>query len=56
MLVVKAKLEACESGIAVFEEEFLSYIVDEQTDRTVGDVLVPRIQAADGHARGLLGQ
>lgn len=43
-LVVKAKLEAVESGISVFEEEFLAFIVDPQTDATVGDVLIPRIQ------------
>jgi hypothetical protein len=54
LLVVKAKLEAIGSGIAIFEEEFLSYIVDEATDTTVGTVLVPRIRAADGHARALL--
>ena len=44
-LVVKAKLEAVESGIAVFEEEFLAFIVDPQSGRTVGEVVVPRIQA-----------
>jgi len=43
-LVVKAKIEAVESGISVFEEEFLAHIVDPATDRTVGHVLVPRIQ------------
>jgi len=42
-LVVKAKLEAVESGISIFEEEFLAFIVDPATDRTVGDTLVPRI-------------
>jgi len=46
-LVVKAKLEAVEAGISVFEEEFLAFIVDPKTDRTVGDVLVPRLQAGD---------
>lgn len=43
-LVVKAKLEAVESGISVFEEEFMAFIVDPATDRTIGDVLLPRIQ------------
>lgn len=43
-LVIKAKLEAVESGISVFEEEFLAFIVDPATDKTVGDVLLPRIQ------------
>ena len=45
ILVIKAKLEAVDSGIAVFEEEFLANIVDERSDRTVGQFLVPRIQA-----------
>lgn len=44
-LVVKAKLEAVEAGISIFEEEFLAFIVDPRTDRTVGDVLVPMIQS-----------
>lgn len=44
MLVVKAKLEAVEAGVAVFEEEFLSFIVTE-SGRTVGEVLLPRLQA-----------
>jgi hypothetical protein len=36
-------LEAVESGISIIEEEFLAFIVDPATDRTVGEVLVPRI-------------
>lgn len=43
-LVVKAKLEAVESGISIFEEEFLAFIVDPASNKTVGQVLVPRIQ------------
>lgn len=54
LLVVKAKLEAVESGISIFEEEFMAHIVDESTGRTVGEVLIPRIQQAGGKARGLL--
>lgn len=50
-LVVRAKIEAVEAGIAVFEEEFLAFIVDEKTDKTVGAMLLPRL---DGGARGLL--
>ena len=34
-LVVRAKLEAVESGLAIFDEEFLSYIVT-ASGRTVG--------------------
>lgn len=44
-LVIKAKLEAVEAGISVFEEEFMAFIVDPMSDRTIGDVLLPRIQA-----------
>jgi hypothetical protein len=42
-LVVKAKLEAVESGISIFEEEFLAFIVDPTSNSTVGQVLVPRL-------------
>jgi hypothetical protein len=45
ILVIKAKLEAVDSGISVFEEEFLAHIVDPASSRTVGELLVPRIQA-----------
>jgi hypothetical protein len=45
-LVVKAKIEAVESGIAVFEREFLGFIVMPDGD-TIGDVLVPRIEAGE---------
>ena len=45
LLVVRAKIEAVETGISIFEEEFLAFIVM-SNDRTVGDILVPRI--ADG--------
>ena len=43
-LVVKAKIEAVEAGIAVFEEEFLSFIVT-ANGQTVGEVLLPRLAA-----------
>jgi hypothetical protein len=46
-LVVRAKLEAVESGMAVFEQEFLAFVVTPWSDRTVGDILVPRLQAGD---------
>ena len=42
-LVIKAKLEAVDAGIAVYEQEFLAFIVDRNTDLTVGDILVPRL-------------
>lgn len=44
-LVIKAKLEAVESGIAVFEDEFLANIVM-PNGRTVGDETRPMIAQA----------
>lgn len=44
-LVVKAKLEAVESGIFTFEEEFLAHTVL-PSGRTVADDLLPRIATA----------
>lgn len=46
-LVVKAKIEAVQAGISIFEEEFLSFIVT-ASGKTVGEVLLPRIAAAKG--------
>lgn len=43
-LVIRAKLEAVEAGISIFEQEFLSFIVT-SNDLTVGDILVPMIQS-----------
>lgn len=44
-LVIKAKLEAIESNISTFEEEFLAHIVLPD-DRTVGDVILPLVAEA----------
>jgi hypothetical protein len=44
-LVVKAKLEAVESGIATFEEEFLAYIVL-PNNQTVNEYIKPQIEQA----------
>ncbi len=54
-LVVKAKLEAVDCGISVFEEEFLAHIVLPNGD-TVGKQAVPMIQQAyaDGKMPKLL--
>lgn len=41
-LCIKAKLEAVESGITTFEEEFLSHIVMPD-GRTIGQVIVPQV-------------
>lgn len=43
-LVIKAKLEAVDVGIAVYEEEFLAFVVM-PSGSTVGEVLVPQIEA-----------
>jgi hypothetical protein len=43
-LVVRAKLEAVEAGIAVFEEEFMAFIVIPGRNQTVGEILLPRIE------------
>lgn len=44
-LVIKAKLEAVESGITVFEEEFLAHIVL-PNGGTVGEWMVPQVARA----------
>ena len=41
-LVIRAKLEAVEAGISIFEQEFLAWVVMAD-DTTIGDILVPRI-------------
>lgn len=42
LLVVRAKVEAVESGISIFEEEFLAFIVM-ANERTIGEILVPQL-------------
>lgn len=44
-LVVKAKLEAVESGITTFEDEFLAHIVLPD-GKTIGDWMRPQLAAA----------
>jgi hypothetical protein len=44
-LVIKAKLEACEAGIADFDEEFMAHIVLPDGS-TVGDFMLPQIEYA----------
>ena len=44
-LIVKAKLEATETGITSFEEEFLAHIVLPDNS-TVGEYLLPQIEDA----------
>lgn len=50
-LVVKAKLEAVESGISEFEEEFLAHIVL-PNGRTAGDFMLPQI--AEIYSKGTM--
>jgi hypothetical protein len=56
LLSVKAKLEAVESGISVFEDEFLAHIVM-PNGHTVGETALPAIEQAyaSGKPVGLLG-
>src|SRR5262249_34393493 len=44
-LVIKAKLEAVESGIATFEEEFLAYVIMPD-GMTVGEHVLPKVESA----------
>lgn len=49
LLVIKAKLEAVESGIETFEESFLSHIMvrDEHGDNTtIGKIMIPQIETS----------
>lgn len=43
LLAIKAKLEAVETGISEFDHEFLAFIVDPATGRTIGEAIVPRL-------------
>ncbi len=54
-LVIKAKLEAVEAGITVFEEEFLAHMVL-PNGKTVGAAVIPEIETAykTGKVKGFL--
>ena len=52
-LVIKAKLEAVEAGIGVFESEFLAHIVVPGTGQTFGEWAIPRIAQAYDHGAPL---
>ncbi len=54
VLVIKAKLEAVESGISTLEAEFLANIVTE-SGRTIGEVVLPRLSEACASGRLLPG-
>lgn len=51
-LVIKAKLEAVEAGISVFEEEFLAHILMPD-GQTVGQHVLPRVTEAYGSGKSL---
>ncbi len=44
-LVIRAKVEAVEAELSIFEEEFLAFIVIPGKNQTIGEIMVPRIQA-----------
>lgn len=46
LLVIKAKLEAVASGIAIFDNEFLAHIVLPGTGQTVGEWAAPQLARA----------
>lgn len=50
LLAIKAKLEAVEVGISEFESEFLAFVVDPRSGKTVGEELRPII---DERYRGI---
>jgi hypothetical protein len=52
-LVIKAKLEAIESGIATFEDEFLAYTMLPNGE-TVGSWLAPQMEAAYDPDKGVM--
>ena len=45
LLVIKAKLEAVESGISIFEEEFMANIML-PNGQTVGEYVLPQVETA----------
>ncbi len=53
LLVVKAKLEAVESKVSTFEQEFLPYIVMPD-GRTIADIALPQIARAYATGAGTL--
>lgn len=42
LLTVKAKLEAVETGISTFEEEFMAHIVT-ASGQTIGEMIIPKL-------------
>ncbi len=53
-MVIKAKLEAVQSGITTFEEEFLAHLVLESGE-TVAQQMIPKLPAPASNIRQLTG-
>jgi hypothetical protein len=54
-LVIRAKLEAVEAGIAIFDQEFLAFIMG-RDGMTVGDLILPQLTThGEWPGRALLG-
>lgn len=49
-LVIKAKLESVESGISVFEEEFLAHIIL-PNGQTIGEFIIPQMESIYEHGK-----
>jgi DNA repair photolyase len=49
-LCIKAKLEACETGITTFESEFLAHFVI-PGGKTYGEVAIPALEEATKHGK-----
>lgn len=50
VLLLKAKFEAVHARPEIFDYEFLAYLVDPATGRTIGEQIVPQIaNAYEGH-------
>lgn len=52
-LVIKAKLEAVESGISTFESEFLANLIVPGTGRTIGQTVLPQLDEAYASGRAI---
>ncbi len=44
LLAIKAKLEAVDCGISEFEQEFLAFVVDPVSKKTVGELMRPALE------------
>lgn len=57
LITVKAMLEAVDSKVLTFDQAFLAHIVVPGTAKTIGDALIPRLDAVQvGGLRALLAE